>query len=275
MIAATRFIDAIQARLSSELVLPGLSIGVAEPLEAAEIPAVVISLEDLHNPSRGLGAHREIKTGALAERTAVNLASPVLTDEPSVSLVDGQSLFLLHGGLVDSEGSNTPLQAADIQVQHNGVPFTLVAGAPVAGQFVVEPQIGRLTFGEALPGSGLLEAEYFIGRWERVVHQLQGRLHIQAIAANNVDAESLSELVYDALTDPAISGLRDLEVVSIAPVTVFRDQPPLMRVRVVQWEFDFEAVVDLPDASGGIIERVRMNSQVDTSGFETEDITVV
>ncbi|WP_075185956.1 hypothetical protein [Teredinibacter haidensis] len=276
MIAAARLLEAVRSHLSAELLVPSLGIGVAEPATPPELPAVVVSLAQLLNPSRGLGEHRQLQNGALAERTAVDLSNPVLADDTAVSLLsaDRLKLTLLHGGLVDASGSNTPLGAADIQVERNGVPFTLVAASPGAGEFTVNAAAGQLTFGAGLPADGLVEAEYFIGQWERVVYQLRGLLRIASVAGNNVDAESLSDLVYDAMSDQTIQGLRDLEIINIGPVTTFREFPPPMRVRTLEWQFDYESIVELPDASGGIIERITLLSSQDGLGVEEEQIVL-
>lgn len=275
MIAARRFISALQDHLTTELLVPSLNIGVAEPARQQDLPSVVISLAQLVNPSKGLGEHRQLRTGALAERTSLNLDNPILPNHASVSALsaDRLTLTLFHGGLVDAEGSDTPLQAADIQVERNGVPFTLVAASPAAGEYRVDTQAGRLIFGAALPADGFFEAEYFIGQWEQVIHPLQGVLRIDAVADSNVDAESLGNLVYDALTDHRILGLRELEVISLGPVTAFNESPT-MRVRSVAWQFDFQAIVDLPDASGGVIERIRLLSTHDGEGVEEEEVTL-
>jgi hypothetical protein len=234
MIAAARLIAALQSHLNAELVMPSLSIGVAEPSAPADLPAVVISLVELVNPSKGLGEHRQVKKGALSGSTQLNLSNPVLPDDTSVEVLseDRLSLSLFHGGLVDANGSDTPLQAADIQVERDGVPFTLVAATPAAGEFSVDADMGQLTFGSALPAAGLLQADYFIGQWERVVHQLQGMLRIASVAGNNADAETLSNQVYNALAMPGIQGLRELEVANMGPVTAFSETPP-MRARTL------------------------------------------
>ncbi|MCP4042581.1 MAG: hypothetical protein GY731_11615, partial [Gammaproteobacteria bacterium] len=227
MIAAARLIGALRSHLNVELVVPSLSIGVAEPSSSSGLPAVVISLVQLVNPSKGLGEHRQVKYGALSGSTQVNLSNPVLPDDTSVEVLseDRLTLSLFHGGLVDADGSDTPLQASDIQVELDGVPFTIVVDTPAAGEFSVDTEMGQLTFGGALPADGLLQADYFIGQWERVVHQLQGMLRIASVAGNNADAESLSNQVYDALAMPGIQGLRDLEVVNMGSVTAFSESP--------------------------------------------------
>ena len=275
MIAAARLIEALRSHLTAELVVASLGIGVAEPRATSDLPAVVISLLQLVNPSKGLGEHRQVKSGALSGSTQVNLSNPVLPDDSSVVVVseDRFTLSLFHGGLVDADGSDTPLQASDIQVERDGVPFILVADTPAAGEFSVDAEVGQLTFGAELPADGLLQADYFIGQWERVVHQLQGMLHIDSVAANNADAESLSNQVYNALAVTGIQGLRDLEVVNMGPVTASGQSPP-MRVRTLEWQFDYEAIVDLPESSGGIMERITLLSSQDGEGLEEEQITL-
>ncbi len=276
MTALFKLIDALESHLNSELSVPSLTIGVEEPFRVQDLPAVTISLTQLVNPSRGLGAHRQLQRGALAERTTVNLSDPVLPDDTTVSVLspDRLTLTLFHGSLVDAEGSATPLQGSDIQVERNGVPFTLVSESPEAGEFTVNSAVGQLTFSEALPADGLLEAEYFIGQWERQIQQLRGLLQIDSVDRQSADAKSLSDLVYDALVNQEIEGLRELEVVSMGLVRRFGTTRPRMQKRSQEWEFDYETIVELPDAAGGIIDRVKLLSSQDGLGLEEEDITL-
>lgn len=276
MTALFKLIEALENHLNAKLSVPSLTIGVEEPFRIQDLPAVTISLTQLVNPSRGLGAHRQLQRGALAERTTVNLTDPVLPDDATVSVLspDRLTLTLFHGSLVDADGSATPLQGSDIQVERNDVPFTLVSESPQAGEFTVNSAVGQLTFGEALPADGLLEAEYFIGQWERQIQQLRGLLQIDSVDRQSADAKSLSDLVYDALVNQEIEGLRELEVVSMGLVTRFGTTRPRMQKRTQEWEFDYETIVELPDASGGIIDRVKLLSSQDGLGLEEEDITL-
>jgi hypothetical protein len=275
MIAAPLLIEAVRSHLDAEALASSPAIGVVEPAVPADLPAVVISLLQLVNPSKGLGEHRQVEHGALAASSEIDLTNPVLANDSTVELLseDRLTLSLLHGGLVDAEGSDTPLQASDIQVQRDGVPFTLVSGSPAAGEFSVNAALGQLVFGAALPADGTLIADYFIGQWERVVHQLQGVLRIAAVATSNADAETLSVQVYDAIAAHQIRGLRELEVVNMGPVTAFSESPP-MRARTLEWQFDYEAIVDVAQASGGIIDQVTLVSSVDDEGLEQEQITL-
>jgi len=274
MIAAAKLLKAVEAQLVAEIALPSLTIGVAEPASAADLPTVAISLQQLVNPCIGLGAHRQIQSGALPARTEMNLDNPVLIDDTRILLLsaDRLALTLFHGGLVEEGGSTAPLQASDILVERNGTPFTLVENTPRAGEYRVDAVLGQLVFGEPLPSDGLIQAEYFIGQWERVVYQLQGCLIITSIAASNMEVQTLSDFVFEALVDQDIKGLRELEIVRIGPVTAFHRELPVMRARELQWQFDYECVVDLPDAAGGIIERVKLFSQTDGAEQEQEII---
>jgi hypothetical protein len=276
MNALSNLIEALEDHLNSELAVPSLTVGVEEPFRVGDLPAITISLAQLVNPSRGLGAHRQVQRGALAARTEVNLSDPVLPDDATVVVLspDRLTLTLFHGSLVDAEGSATPLQGSDIQVERNGVAFTLVSESPTAGEFTVNSAVGQLIFGEALPADGLLEAEYFIGQWERQIHQLRGSIVFDSVDRQSADAKSLSDSVYVALLNQEIEGLRELEVVSMGPVTRFGTTQPRMQIRTQEWEFDYETIVELPDASGGIIDRVRLLSSQDGSGLEEEDITL-
>src|SRR6185436_6871488 len=110
-------------------------IGVVEPIDATELPALVVSIEQSQRLGNGLGERAVLVTqGALPWQAQINLANPVLPADPTFSLLspDRLRLTLPHGGLVRVNGSSGSLGAADIQVLLNGAPRTLVSGPPAA-----------------------------------------------------------------------------------------------------------------------------------------------
>lgn len=270
MVAAVQLIEAVRSHLTANLTVPSVQVGVGEPTLLSDLPNVVISLHQLVNPSKGLGAHRQVQQGALAAHSAIDLADPVLDGVPLLS-EDRLVLNLLHGGLVDAQGSDTPLQAGDIQVARNATPFTLVAGVPAAGEFSVDAPSGQLTFGTALPADGLMQADYYIGQWERLTYQLQGILRVACVAEDNTDAEVLSNQVYNTLAAHQITGLRELEITDLGAVAGFSESAS-MRARNLEWRFDYEAILDIPESSGGIIRQVTLHSSQDGMGVEEEQI---
>ena len=95
------------------------------------------------------------------------------------------------------------------------------------------------------------------------------------IGANNSDAENLSNSVIStlALATEQITGLRQLLPVSVGPVTGFAMGAAARRQRQLSWRFDYEQIIDRPEASGGIVERTRLRIRTDNSEFEEEEIT--
>ena len=275
--ATKTLLDSLQAYLATPGLLDGtVKLGVAEPVAATDLPAVVLSLLELTIPSPGLGEHTEAVTGALDAATVVDLANPLLTEAPGLSLLseDRRSVLLHHGGLVDKDGSNTPLGATDIQVDLDGAPISVVESPPAAGQVSVSPQLGRLQFSTPLPDTGRLSVDYFIGHWERKVRQLGGLLEVAVVHTDNGLAIGLSNAVLSAMAgaSAAISGLRQLEPASIAAVTEFELASASQRQRRMSWRFDYENIVDRPQSSGGIIQRIKLLTSRDSAPFEEEEI---
>jgi hypothetical protein len=261
------------------------SIGVAEPAANGELPALAMSLRELQVPEPAFERQPVlIQSGALAVTSVIDLANPVLADDPTVTLLspDRLRLMLPQGGLVTVDGTEDPLAAADVQVQLDGAPLTLTAGAPAAGQFAVEAIGGVLTFGAALAAAGALTATYHLGRWERSLERLAGLLDIAVVGSDNATTNALSDAVLVVLAGAraAIPGVRQLDAVAVGPVAVFEALPGQGRVRRLVWRFDYERVIDRPDSSGGVIQRIRARSHTENAAPgqqqvqpEQEDIT--
>lgn len=274
---ALALLTEVQNFISAAMLTPPANIGVAEPVDETAVPTIIISLDFLNVPSIGLGEHKEVVKGALAVSSIVDLANPILTNSDNFSLLspDRTTLTLLHGGLVERDGSDTPLQASDIQVDLDNNPFTLTNHTPVNEEFAVNPASGQLLFSTPLPEVGIITAHYFIGQWERTVNQLEGDLVTRVIAGDINDTETLSNnliklLVQSHLGITGINGLTIKRISAITPI-VLNDAP--VRHRQMNWHFDFEHIENQPLSSGSIIQRIMLRTQRDNFPFEEEDIT--
>lgn len=279
MVAARALLDALEDYLANTggLSPSPSSVGVAEPAASVDLPAVVFSLSELTSPAPGLGERSDlVEGGALQWTSRIDLANPVLPEDLSVNLLssDRQTLTLPHGGLVDSDGQDMPLAADDLQVDRDGVPFTVVAAGPAGGEVAATPANGRLEFGAPLPATGLVTATYFIGQWERRVERLAGTLDVGVAGVTVDDARNLSNGVLDALKQApgGIAGLGTLALTSVGTVSAFTIGTTIARLRRLRWRFDYEHIVDRPESSGGIIQRIQLKSRPDDAPFEEEDI---
>ena len=276
----TAFINALQIYLVSAGLSPvPKSVGVAKPASNADIPSIVLSLSELIIPSAGLGEHTEAVQGSLQVSSVIDLANPLLPADPGFSLLspDRRTLTLYHGGLVDKDGSNTPLGAADIQLTLDGNPFTLVTASPASGEFSVSASEGQLQFGDPLPVAGVITGHYWIGQWERRILQLGGLLDLLVYGASSSDTVNLSDRVIStlALAPDNISGLRRLTPAEVGAVTGPDPDagPVTARQRQLSWRFDYEHIVDRAESSGGIIKRIKLRNRVDSSPFEEDEIS--
>ena len=235
-------------------------LGPVEPLAAGDLPALVVSLQPAGRLGNGLGERASLVTdGALPIHTEIDLAHPFLPDDPLFPLVtpDRTHLQLPHGGLVRADGSESTLTGADLKVKVAGVAQTLVAANPGANSFTADRLAGILVFGNPLPASGPVAADYFVGQWERRVFQGTGEFRLDVVATDAATVGSLSAAVMDGLASPGASHdfpkLLPIEIGSIGSA-----DPPLAtaRKRTVRFSFQYELIVDAPDSSGGIIRQI-------------------
>jgi hypothetical protein len=270
--AETFFLAGVASYLGGAGLTPApAQIGVAEPAQNNELPAVVLSLESTARVNPGLGERAQLITGGvLPWQASIDLANPVLPDEPTFSLLDPtrRILILPHGGLVKQDGSEpggAPLAPADITVVVAGTPRPVVAGAPSGNQVRADGRIGTLTFGTALPATGSVVVSYFLGQWEQRLERIAGTLRVDVCAADAAAALALSDAVVDSLLAPAArTTLRRL--IALTPVSLgsigVPEVTPKARRRTARLSFTFEREVNRPDSSGGIIDRIELTSQI-------------
>ncbi|MEJ8849518.1 hypothetical protein [Variovorax rhizosphaerae] len=277
MAAETAFLDALATHLAARPALAGARIGAAEPAVAGELPAVVLSLAEVHRLGAGLGERASLITGALPVTSTVDLANPVLPEEPTFRLLstDRRTLVMPHGGWVKLDGSDLPLEAADLQVSVAGAARTVVKAAPGANEVRPDAPIGTLLFGAALPPAGHVVATYRIGQWERRLTPIAGMLHVDIRAAAAADVQAFAGAVIDALdkelgTLPA--GLRKIALNRVSSIAVPDAAFANARGRGLDFAFEYEHPIDRPDSSGGVILRIPVAMQTDAT---TETFEVV
>lgn len=268
--AETFFLSRVAAYLSGAGLTPApATVGVSEPATAPDLPAVVLSLETTSRVNPGIGERSQLMVGALAVQATIDLANPVLPEEPTFVLLDParRVLILPHGGLVKSDGTDpgdSPLASSDITVSVGGVAVTVVTNAPGAGEVEASPRIGSLTFGTALPAAGLVQVSYFLGQWEQRLERIAGMLRVDVCAANAADSVTLSDAIVDAMLAPAaktsVKRLITLTPASIGSVGA-PETAPVLRRRSTRLSFTFEREVNTPDSSGGIVARIPVTSQ--------------
>ncbi len=240
-------------------------VDIAEPAAAIELPVLVLALEDVRRLGAGLGERAELVVdGALRVHARIDLADPTLPGEPGFSLLspDRLTLTLPHGGLVRADASQGPLGPADLTVTVAGTPRPVVAGTPSGLELRAEPLVGQLVFATALPASGAVEAEYFLGQWERRHVRLSGVLRCDARAAGLDDVRSIAAAALAALPG-AVAGLRIAQLAELGPIT---PPDPLLansRGRRLRLGFDYEGTIDRPESSGGIIRRIPLVTHVE------------
>jgi hypothetical protein len=271
-LAETAFLAAVLDYLQGLTLAPAPSlIDVAEPDSDADLPAIVLSLESTERAGNGLGLRSALITGgALPWIANIDLANPVLPDDPTFNLLDDSRtvLILPHGGLVRQDGSSGALGPADLSVTVAGAPITVVAANPAAGQVSADPLVGKLTFGTPLPATGLLTASYFLGQWEQRVMRIRGVLRLDVCATNSDDVAALwDSLLTGLLSDNAktsITRLLNIDLTGLGSIGQTETVVTLRR-RTGRFAFIFENEDNHPDSSGGIISRIPLISKVNVS----------
>jgi hypothetical protein len=249
-------------------------VGVAEPAQTSDLPAIVLSLEATARANPGVGGGAELVVGVLPTEARIDLAHPVLPEEPTFSLLDAprRTLILPHGGLVKQDGSDpggAPLEPGDITVLVAGAPRTVVAGTPTASEVRADGRTGVLGFGAALPATGIVAVAYFLGQWERRVERIAGTLRLDVCGDAAGEVAAISDAAIEALlAPPARQQIRRL--LSLAPASLGSigapEASPKLRRRSARLTFTFEREVNRPDSSGGIIDRIAVTSRLGDGG---------
>ncbi|MBK6489432.1 MAG: hypothetical protein IPF98_21835 [Gemmatimonadetes bacterium] len=276
--AELAFLDAVSAYLGSQLLTPAVSsgrLGVVEPFVAADLPGVVLSLDESTRLRIGLGERADLMTGALPVRRTIDLAEPRLPEDPSFPLLDAgrRRLILPHGGQVRADGTEGALGAADLVVTLGATSFVVVAGVPAAGEVRADAATGLLEFGAPLPATGVIEARYFLGSWERRAERITGRLRVQGCASNAADAASvLASAIGHLLSPAARSAIRLLPSMTLTALSAVTHHPAPAGVapvtvahfrRHATFAFEFQHLIDQPESSGGIIGRIPIITRLD------------
>lgn len=278
--AELAFLDAVTTYLAATPLTPAVAaarIGVTEPFAAGDLPSVVLSLDASERRRVGLGDRGELMNGALAVSSSIDLANPVLSTEPTFTLLsaDRRTLVMPHGGQVRADGSEGVLANVDLIVRLGATTFTVVPGAPQGGEVRADPLTGTLVFGAALPNAGTLQLQYFLGEWERRTERIVGTLRADCCAANATDAQALAASVVRRLLDPAareeIQLLLALSVTALGAAVhrpLIANVPPPQQAaphfrRSATFAFEFQHLIDRADSSGGVIRRVGVKTQME------------
>jgi hypothetical protein len=249
-IAETAFLDAVASYLKNDAAIAAV-VDVAEPVSDNELPAVVLSLDSVRRLGGGLGeGSATITRGVLPWTETIDLANPVLPEEPAFRLVSTETLILPHGGLRRKDGTNGALGADDL---------TVTASVPLPTVTAVDPLAGIVTFDTALPGAGELVVSYFLGQWERSVTKIGGVLRVDVRAAAVGPVADLSDAVAAALLDVPKGKLKGLQKISLTALTSV-GLPDALRAdsrgRTALFSFDYDHEVNRPDSGGGIIRDI-------------------
>jgi hypothetical protein len=274
-VAEAFFLASVATYLTGAHLAPAPAlIGVAEPEQTTELPAIVLSLETTSRANPGMGGGAELVVGVLPTEASIDLANPVLPAEPTFSLLDPtrRTLILPHGGLVKQDGSDpgdAPLEPADITVQVANAPRTVVAGTPGPTEVRANGRVGVLTFGAALPLAGIVKVNYALGQWEQRIERIAGTLRVDVCATAASDVAAISDAALEALLAPEarqqIRRLLSLTPVSLGSVGALEPSPKLRR-RSARLRFTFEREVNRPESSGGIIDRIAVTSRLGDGG---------
>jgi hypothetical protein len=254
------FIEAVRSHLAAALE-PLPMLGTALPVDAAELPAVVLSVPSVRPGPVGVGRSAQLlSTGALQIRTTIDLAHPELVfPDATVHLLsaDRKTLQLPHSPLVRADGSPPPLQDGDVTLALGGTSFGLVNGVPAAGQFRPDPVTGILTFAAPLPASGSLQLQYSIGTWEVRTSRYQGILQVDVFASSPGGVEALCQQVIGAVGPErtgSIAGLGSLLTASWGAIAPSGLVPAgAARIRTMTFSFDYEHEEPIVTTGGGPI----------------------
>jgi len=254
-------VSMVTERLAAASIADLPTVDALVPAVAADLPRITVSVADAVPAVRGLGeVPGPPQTGALHVTTAVDLADPILRlASETVELLssDRRVLQLPHGGVVRSDGSETPpFSTSDLTVRLGATTFTPTQQAPAGGQVRLDIAAGALTFANPLPASGTLDLGYFIGLWEIRVERFAATMFVD-VAHHDLDAHQvLTEAVEFALARdqwPATAGMRSIQPVALSAASVIPGLAAGSRTRRLTFRVDVERIEPVIRASGGPI----------------------
>jgi hypothetical protein len=237
-----------------------------EPTVAADLPHLTITIDNATQPLVGIGEiPRGPRTGSLAVTSDVDLTHPTRAfGDDTVDLVSGdRRTFIVPNGPV--------VRREEVVVTDDDGPYAFVDTAPAGRQFSVDVELGELSFGQALPGTGRLRIEFFIGMWDVTTVRYSGDLGLTAFGADAASVATLSRTVADALQhpEPAFARITPIAWGAVREVTV-GDDPA--NSQIVRYRFDFELEQPSLPTGGGVIRTVAVTSATDGS-IEQFDVT--
>ncbi len=239
-------------------------VGAAVPTRAADLPAVVLEVDDVEEPVRGLGRlPAPAESGALAVIDDIDLAHPqVVFSDGVADLLSGdrRTLFVPHGPIVRADGvPEPPFGATDFAVSVAGTNRPVVDVPPTGNRVQLVADLAELRFANPLPAAGDVHLAYHVGLWEVRTSRHRGRLDVTVYATDVADVEALSTQVEQVLTRPGSPLLQALPL-RLGPV-----QPaaaPLSAVlRTAAFRVDYERVDPLLSGAGGVITEIDLPAQ--------------
>ena len=265
----SRLISVVSAYLNGALDVPSLGVGSFYPTVANELPRITLSVSNAEQQLSGVGRRPRAEVeGALPVSISLDLADPVVAfPDETVTLVstDRRTITLPHGPVVRANGLDTlPFTAADITVEVDDTPWTLVSGTPSGQQFNIDPQVGQVRTGAALPAAGQLDVSYHAGRWEVQTFRTQGELTAEIFAGTTALVDEISNDMLDALRLPgALPTLGKLIATGLGPIDRLGPERANSRSRKVTFHFDYELEEPVVRTGGGIITRILVDAVAD------------
>lgn len=276
MIALRTLVDNLATLLRAEATTSLTTVGPVRPLVVADLPAVTLSMTDLHCAKVGVGGNpSNLITGSMQLQLTMDLANPVVVfpDNEAVNLLaaDRRSLQIPHRPLVDVDGASPEFLApGDISVTHNAATFTVVQTPPAAGQCRLTTASGRLEFGAPLAATGSLTVRYRIGQWEAETTRCAGRLQVEVYASGAAATEQLSNEIGTVLSrnpQRIMPGLTRLSALSWGAI----DRPVLPKgntmLRTLQYNFTYDHEQPVIGTGGGPIHIIDVRSAMGPEQF--------
>ena len=263
---ATKFLSVIANYLANDARLDPVpaTVGVTDPVTTTELPAVVLSMTNVRQLGNGLGERSNVITdGALPWTSTLDLANLPIEIATVLNDTGRRELVLPHGGLVRQDGFVGALTQADISVTVAGQARQLATANSTGSQFQVDRQIGRLIFANALPNTGIVSVNYFLGQWEERVSSIAGLLRLTVHATDAAIVGRLSDAAVSALEPPrsqGIAGLKGMHLVRLGSIRRPDETLAQSRARVALLSFEFELKINEPESSGGTILRIHVKS---------------
>jgi hypothetical protein len=248
-----------------DVVLPAGQIGMRQPAQTSELPAIVVSAQLV--PGAGSGIGRTIRGDEVVTRSTstIDVAPSPTTFNDALDVLRIYPLPLKK----NPSSPDHLFTADDVQLSNltRGVSYRMVSRPEGADEFRLDPRRAEITFGEAQTRGETLELVHWTATWRDMIplYHYEGTLSLDVWAADAAALDRVSRAAqFKIVTQRGLlrqRGFLTLDAAALEPGALV-DWTPTVGSRGTVWKqtiayrFVFEATPEAEISSGGRIAQI-------------------